>query len=368
MAAASSAHANRHDRLAYLDVLRGIAALLVVLQHGLAICAPGFQEFSIRWFNLGQFGVTLFLLISGFIVPVTLERGQSNARFWVNRFFRLFPLYWATIALFWLYYALARPAGFYPPENWQWLVNLTMLQDFFRVPHVTEVFWTLTLELLFYGACSVLFAIGWLRRTLALVLMGQAGLLLLGVVFPLVSGRRFPGGYAFLLLTMFAGTLFYRHVTRQVSRRQMTLWLATLTPIALAMSYVCFALFERNGHPLTFHGVCAVWLAAYAAFALALGWRDRPMPAWLCFPGRISYSIYLVHTCLIVLLPATWPAPWYMAALFAGTLALSSLTYFAIEMPGMRLGRYLATNLRSSAVPALSLSAEASAPAARQAA
>ena len=330
-----------HDRLPFLDVLRGLAALAVVFEHGFAVCIPGYLDWSFRYFELGQFGVTLFLLISGFIIPVTLERGGSNARFWVNRFFRLFPLYWATIAFFALYYLLLGGGDFYPPRLWHWLANLTMLQEFVRVPHVTAVFWTLTLELGFYASCSLLYALGLTRWTWLLVWLGQAGLVALGVVYPLVFDRRFPGGYAFLILTMFVGTMFYRCTAAQLSRKHLAAMLTVLAPVAMAVSYVCFALYPRERDPLTFHCVLCIWLAAYAVFALTLRWRSLPMPGVLAYFGRISYSIYLVHTWLVRLLPSDWPAIAYLGTLVGGTLALSTLTYHVIESPCIRLGRRL---------------------------
>ena len=329
-----------HDRLPFLDVLRGLAALAVVFEHGFAVAIPGYLDWSIRWFDLGQFGVTLFLLISGFIIPVTLERGGSNARFWVNRFFRLFPLYWATIAFFAIFYAV-RGNGFYPPEAWHWLMNLTMLQEFVRVPHVTAVFWTLTLELGFYASCSLLFTLGLTRWTWLLVWLGQAGLVGLGVVYPLLFDRRFPGGYAVLILTMFVGTMFYRCTAGQLSRKHLAAMLAAIAPVALVVSYVSFALFQRDGYPMTFHCVFCVWLVAYGVFAVTLRWRSLPMPSVLAYFGRISYSIYLVHTWLVAVLPHDWPALAYLGALVGGTLTLSILTYHAIELPGIRLGRRL---------------------------
>ncbi len=337
----SSTQALGRERLQFLDALRGIAALAVVLEHGFAVCIPGYLDISIRYFDIGQFGVTLFLLVSGFIIPLTLERGGSNARFWVNRFFRLFPLYWATIGLFALYYWLWRPEDLYPKETWQWLANLTMLQEFLRAPHVTQVFWTLTLELLFYASCSMLYALGLFRWTGAIGWLGQAGLLLAGVAYPLLTNKRFPGGYAFLFVTMFVGTLFHRFTTHQVSRRQLVGFLALLAPVSLAVSFVTFALFTRTGYPLTFHCVWAVWLAAYLCFAVGLGRRASSVPAWLSYLGRISYSTYLVHTWLVVTLPPAWPAPFYLGALFGGTLVLASLTYRWIEQPFMDLGRRL---------------------------
>jgi circadian clock protein KaiC len=63
-------------RLAFRDALRGIAALSVLAQHGLGRFIPGFNEWSIQGCNLGLFGVTLFLAISGFIIPATLGKGS----------------------------------------------------------------------------------------------------------------------------------------------------------------------------------------------------------------------------------------------------------------------------------------------------
>jgi peptidoglycan/LPS O-acetylase OafA/YrhL len=329
------------ERLAFLDVLRGLAASLVVLEHGLEVCIPGYLDFSIRYFDLGQFGVTLFLLISGFIIPVSLERGRSNPRFWVNRFFRLFPLYWATIAFFFAYYQLAHPEALHPPRAWQWLVNCTMFQDFLGVPHVAQVFWTLTLELTFYACCSLLYGLGLLGRTRGLVCLGQAALLVLGVVAPLLLGRRFPGGYGFLFLTMFLGTLFYRRAAGEVSRWGVSLLLGALLLLSLAVAYVSFTLFPRAGHSFTTLCVWAGWLSAYLIFGLTLARRELPMPAFLAYLGRISYSIYLVHTWILLVLPQHWPPLFYLSSLLGGTLAGSVLTFHAIERPFMTLGKRL---------------------------
>src|SRR5262249_42136779 len=115
------------DRVQFLDAVRGLAALAVLLEHTLAIWFPDYPEASQRVFNLGQFGVTVFLLVSGYIIPVSLERGGSNRRFWIGRFFRLYPLYWVCIGLtFLLAQASGRPpAEFGSPRGYYWLVNLT---------------------------------------------------------------------------------------------------------------------------------------------------------------------------------------------------------------------------------------------------
>src|SRR4051812_44006338 len=86
-------------RLDFLDGLRGIAALAVFMAHAIHKVAPGFSAYYEPYFNMGNWGVVLFFLCSGFILPVSLERQGSLGRFWVRRFFRLYPMYWISVAI-----------------------------------------------------------------------------------------------------------------------------------------------------------------------------------------------------------------------------------------------------------------------------
>lgn len=45
------------------------------------------------WFAAGYAGISLFFLISGYIIPASLERKGSLRGFWVGRVFRLYPLF-----------------------------------------------------------------------------------------------------------------------------------------------------------------------------------------------------------------------------------------------------------------------------------
>jgi len=324
-------------RWAFLDLLRGVAALAVVMQHGLEHVVPGFRDWSCRVFSPGQFGVTLFLLISGFIIPASLERSGSNSRFWMQRVFRLFPLYWATIAFYAIHCWMIQ--DWQPPQTWQWLVNMTMLQEFCRVPAVSGVFWTLSLELLFYATCSLCHALGWLRRAERIAWLGQAGLFAAGVGIPLLLSRRVPGGFGFLFLTMFIGSLIYRFTTREVSGKHLGVQLLSLTAVALSVGYCCFAHLPRPGLAFSFQGVIANWSIAYLAFFAGLWGRALAMPQAATYLGRISYSLYLVHPCVILMLPGSWPPVAYLAALLTGTGAVASLTFRWIEEPSIQFGK-----------------------------
>src|SRR6202034_795164 len=87
------------SRLALLDGLRGLAALCVVFNH-FGFFVPQHLNASINhWVNPGDYGVFVFFLISGYIVPASLERKGSVRTFWVSRIFRLYPLYLLAVCI-----------------------------------------------------------------------------------------------------------------------------------------------------------------------------------------------------------------------------------------------------------------------------
>src|SRR5690242_21934303 len=80
-------------RMAWLDALRAVAALLVVYAHLSHYLLRGARDVSAEWLHAGTAGVMLFFLVSGYIIPASLERHGSLRRFWVSRLARLYPLY-----------------------------------------------------------------------------------------------------------------------------------------------------------------------------------------------------------------------------------------------------------------------------------
>ena len=86
-------------RLAWLDALRGFAALCVVFDHMSTLVLQHVRSDVYVWFNGGQYGVFVFFLVSGYIIPASLERKGSVRGFWVSRAFRLYPLYIVGIAV-----------------------------------------------------------------------------------------------------------------------------------------------------------------------------------------------------------------------------------------------------------------------------
>src|SRR4051812_7644980 len=87
-----SGHVPVQTRLAWLDLLRGIAAMVVALHHATYYFTPNARAKMGDWVDPGLYGVLVFFLVSGYIVPASLERHGHVRRFWTSRMLRIHPL------------------------------------------------------------------------------------------------------------------------------------------------------------------------------------------------------------------------------------------------------------------------------------
>jgi len=325
-------------RLLWLDVLRGIAASAVVLQHSLER-SPGFYLWTERYFNLGLFGVTLFFLASGFIIPVSLGRGGLGP-FWCARFFRLYPLYWVSLVGALLLSSQPIPLS-------QAVMNFTMLQEWFGFPHVLELYWTLSTEMFFYVLVSLLFL--WPGYTQfdkrRLLLVVGAGMALLIVVMA-VTGRSLPIGRYENLVALFTGVALSQHVLDPQRGRLDGRWFAGLAFLLVVAAWVRFP-HPNDVQPgeAVFSWVCVLtsWGAAYGLFYAFLARGDRNYAQLALRLGSACYGMYLLHP-LVMSFPGLWQSlPLLVQALgiwlLTAALALLSWRYF--EWPLIRLGKAL---------------------------
>jgi peptidoglycan/LPS O-acetylase OafA/YrhL len=342
-------------RLEFLDFARAIAALAVALMHILAEWSPRFQRFTLDVFNPGVFGVVTFFLVSGFIIPFSLERLGSLWKFWVNRVFRLFPLYWMSLlgvmALYWLGVG-APPPDFLVGLRDNALWNITMVHFLFDVPSAIGLYWTLSYEMLFYAVMSALFVVGGHKKGHWIVMSGAALFTGWYALEPLYYHRvRFHVPY-FWMFTFWIGTTLFRgwHGDESVATVR-----RTLLAFALAVTTAAVVNFGYLGVPHSQTGInppafLSAWVASYVFFGLLLYFRHAHFPRVLLWLGRISYSIYIVQGLMLQILFPVSPGALLVIRL-AGTIALSALTYRLIEEPCIRLGKKLLSRSVLSGTP-----------------
>jgi peptidoglycan/LPS O-acetylase OafA/YrhL len=365
-------------RLAWLDGLRAVAVLLVVYAHLTRFVFTDLRAFTSEWLHAGTAGVMLFFLVSGYIIPASLERHGDLRAFWRSRIRRLFPLYLAVIAVL---------VATHPPQNplATAVGHATMLPFLAGVPLITAVFWTLSFEMAFYLLVTTLFTVRATRSVLPPVILAIAGaattplaplrfgsipvvtavVLVLGLAGA-VSGRRWAeitgglllAGLALTLLmfnmdpahahdgllivaVMFTGTVIHR-----ADHGRTSWWRAgaviTVVAVALLVTWIVELVGLDALTPRYIARSVITLLVFGGSFAAGMLLRRRRTPAWLARIGVISYSIYLVHYALIELcrplLTAGVPDPLIAAGYLVAVFGISWLTHRYIELPGQRLG------------------------------
>jgi len=333
-AAATAVIHPQSARLDFVDGLRGIAALAVVLAHACTQLSATFRAYVEPYFYLGNWGVVLFFICSGFILPISLERQGSLARFWVRRFFRLFPLYWVNvviIAAFGLGEARLVLSG--PPARSIpiFLANLTMFQAFMGIPHLMAMYWTLTLELLFYILISVLF----LLKLNACISYATLALIVISIGAELVIPLPFAFSYSTHLILILVGLVAYRRHSGAL-RPAVGVAVALLTPLMLVIPQ----LVDLHNSQQQLAWVVAQVLAC-ACFGVAYLLRARPVHPFLRHLGKISYSIYLMHTIVLDSIPQLPNPTLALLVWLVALLLLASATYQWVERPMIAWGQRL---------------------------
>jgi peptidoglycan/LPS O-acetylase OafA/YrhL len=339
------------NRLAFLDFLRGFAALSVAYFHGLLYFAatehPPNQ--TVLWittdlFALGQIGVIVFFAISGFVIPYSLLNTSTHpvARFSISRFFRLYPAYWLSMGL----------ALIFMPETHSVetvLANITMLQQFFGKANIIGLYWTLQIELIFYFLCVMLFITGSLFNKRAIIIIA-VGFLTISAVGGIVRGWfhiKLPLALPLGLAIMFFGFLWRDAVLNgcATSRRYSKIF---LTIFSILMPIICITGYNTDmGFGETWYRYLLSYAAALIIFMIFTT-RIRIKNRVFSYLGRISYSLYLFHPIVIAAAASglgerlsTLSPHLAVALILVATVLLSAAIYELLEKPAIELGKTL---------------------------
>lgn len=297
-------------RLGYIDGLRGVAILAVVLYHAYARwphVMPFGGAYAVPPLSVGWVGVELFFAISGFVILMTLERSQSLVLFAWQRWRRLFPAMLTATVLIVVTAPLfpERPQGaigwldplsgltFVDPKWWSLLLRLD-------VKPIEGVFWSLFVEVQFYAVAGLAYFVCGRRGALAAI----AGVLVLSTV---ASSGLLPAESvlqrALFALTDRLGGLYYGWF---IAGAALYLHTRTGPPAMLWLAMAGLTISIAMASPPGSWLVGKLALVSAAAIVLATLWwgplqRHLEQPFWQ-FLGFISYPLYLVHENLLVAL------------------------------------------------------------------
>lgn len=339
------------DRLYILDVLRGIAALSVVLWHWQHFFYQGsvpqdfdrerqplFQLLAL-FYRHGSLAVELFFCISGFVFfwlfgRKVAEGAITPMRFFIDRFSRLYPLHiltFALVAALQLLYLQNHAAYFVYQANdlYHAFLNVLLVPAWgfetgwsFNAP-----IWSVSVEVLLYAVFFMVFRCG--RASLPLI----AGLIALGVAlhpqyFKLGSG----------ILTFFCGGVAYLVLARSIGRFGAKRSLAISAVVAI-LAWTC-AWIAPSLNILALKGIVFP-LSVAALAAVGFAYRDCLKP--FAAIGDLSYSSYLLHFPLqLVFVLAVdglgygrgiFYSPWMLGLFMAVLIPLSLASHRLFELP-----------------------------------
>lgn len=358
------------QKIEFANSLRGIAALSVITGHYLGtfwklteavagltgivrppVVWPLFAQSVISSpVNLGAFGVALFFLISGFVIPLSFQ-SYGRLDFLIGRFFRIYPTYWIGLSASLLVLAiggslLGMPFPHSPVEVlYGYLIGT---RDIVFVKSVDGVVWTIEIELKFYLICALIAP--WLREGSLKVFWIPCVLLAIACVLGIVlipSATATTLYFALLsapyLLFMFIGVAFnYLHRGK--------LQAPAFGLIALGMMLM-FGVAQHFNF-LAYDAFLLSFAAATVVFAAAMRFPNitGSIPS-IRFWADISYPLYVIHgltgyVLMEVLLArgiGSWPA---IIIAFAVVTALAMVMHVTVETSSRELGRRIAAAVR----------------------
>lgn len=308
---------DHRDRIQFLDALRGIAILLVIVFHAYArwpAVVPYGDTFSnFPEFHYGWLGVELFFMISGFVIFLTLDKAGGVLEFLTKRWLRLFPamLICSLFVFFSARLVPERPNGL--PTLDQLIPGLTFidpewLSSFgFETQSLEGAFWSLYVEVKFYFVAGVsYFAFGGKSAALAILVLLFAFSISAGSVQNHVAVLANTEIFKSLVsLTKLLDARFYGWFAIGAF---LYVYYAQKSAMALTLAVIMAALTVAqqngfNGRPDLGVKIPAILITMLFALPV-ISSRIRPIfnqPS-LLFLGFISYPLYLLHENLMVAL------------------------------------------------------------------
>ncbi len=378
------AEKNQISHLKFLDSIRGFAALSVIASHyvlsyGLPchnpLCERLLTDSMLHIWWDGYAAVSMFFVLSGFVLTLKFFNENSTAtlkkfslmEYWIARFFRIWPAYSIVLCLSW-WLKITMPLAYFiplmPQQDWIfrfWQETLTPLAiikellliipsyDLTLLPHA----WTLSIELLIsflvpVGVLLLSHSVVWLIAItlFVIIFMGASPFIFHFMLGILISKwhkdlcRVLENNYLWKLYIFGLGIFFY---TGRFS------WIPFINTI--------FNVEINEGLIWAFTGLGSALLIISTLVSVHL--KHFLSQSLFVALGKISYSLYLLHFCVLMTL-----TPWFLASIeminnlflkwllgliitVVTTGIVAFFMYKYVEIPGIHLGKALSKSVRT---------------------
>ena len=339
-----------------LDGLRCLAVTLVLIAHLPFIIDAqlwGFIKWAQEGLRVGQLGVDLFFVLSGFLITRNLlwERdqppGPTIRTFFLKRCLRIFPIFYLTVLYCWIVLDVPTP---------EILANLFYVSNYYYVvvrdPGPLRHTWSLSVEEQFYLVWPFVVLLVPLARLNAVIVCGTIAIVALSAVLahllmsPDTVQKLIMRGVTFRILSLAAGALVALHFERIL---RWPVWPpALLALLVFPVLQAGIRLWDVTGAHMIRLPILTGWsVSIFLAALLCAQSRNivgkvlqARMPVYI---GRISYGIYLYHLVVLHQLDMRQGyreggVPlWEVLAALGLTMVVAIASFHLIESPLLRL-------------------------------
>jgi peptidoglycan/LPS O-acetylase OafA/YrhL len=348
-------------RLDFVDGIRALAALFVVLHHVYITVYDGFPTNTgpavLTPLLYGHFGVAVFIVVSGFSLGLApAKRGWKLGRggYWTfmrRRAWRIIPPYWAALAVS---VAMVAVLGIRTHDAVSWkgvATHFLLVQDLVEGASPNGAFWSIAVEWQLYWVFPLLLLVRRLWGPVVLTALSVSAVVAIGI-----AGNRGGGVVAEKLLAVSPqlgalfvfGLLAAAATTRPPSPGAGRIWGGLALAAGLSAVLACAWLgTERAITDLYWLdlvvGLATACCLAFAAGAATSRTRRALEHKPLLSVGRYSYSLYLVHAPVLLVawvfvvepldLPSGASLATMMGVVVPAIIAASYGFHVAVERP-----------------------------------
>lgn len=356
-------------KVVFAQILRGFAAFVVAFNHIVAIfyndvnnvkkmiydnnfdyygtnenilfkIMTSFYEYT--GLSLGLFGVSVFFLISGFVIPFSLER-RDSLHFMANRLVRIIPTIAFTLGMSCLILTLCHmliPSNTYTFSFFTYLSNVLLFRPFVRHQFIDGVTWTLEIEMMFYIIIAIASSFLDIKKSRNIVIIAMV-MAMVSLVFHYSTTMegKFLNHSSYWLIFMLWGTCFYN-----LYRKNWSIKTFSATVFGVWIIWMCEKNYISNPN---IHGSFSMMIALLT-FSFMYYFNDKMKETkFIQFWADISYPLYASHQIVGYVLLAYCITYTHIPVVLAGLFIFFMMIVYAwiihkyIEKPTQILSKKL---------------------------
>lgn len=296
--------------LSWIDTLRGIAICMVIATH----CGGLYNNIIIQNVTVfGQMGVQLFFFLSALTLSISFKKRNENkaiTKFYIRRLFRIFPLYYIGIIVYYFINGIIKSNNYYyfeAPKSYNFenvLANLTFINGFYKPANnnIVPGGWSIGTEMAFY----LIFPIIWYYLKNKFIKINNT-LKLFSII--LISFLYTIAINYFYDINILNNEFYYFNIANQISVfiigilyfenrliKPLQTWFATI--IFLMFIFISIVIWKMH-FIYSFYFVPITSAIAFWGLTDLIRNINDKISLVLLKIGRVSFSVYIFHFAII---------------------------------------------------------------------